>query len=100
MVVGITRRPRRTARDRAAAQRQVPARHCVVVDDKLCILAAMKGVMQGHLTTVFPRQGHDALDTSAVAAYPPADIAIERIGDLLHMDLRDLRDIHAPQDTQ
>ena len=82
-----------------AVQRHFPARHYVMVDDKLRILAAMKGVMQGRLTTVFPRQGHYALDAAAVADYPPSDIAIERIGDLLAIDLRDLRDNRAPQET-
>ena len=82
-----------------AMQRHFPARHYVMVDDKLRILAAMKGVMQGRLTTVFPRQGHYALDAAAVAAYPPADIAIERIGDLLDIDIRDLRDNRAPQEA-
>jgi len=76
-----------------AVQQQYPARHYVMVDDKLRILAAMKGVMQGRLTTVFPRQGHYALDPAAVAAYPHADIAIERIGDLLDID------ICAPKET-
>ena len=80
-----------------AVQRNFPARHYVMVDDKVRILAAMKGVMQGRLTTVFPRQGHYALDyaldAAAVAAYPRPDIAIERIGELLDIDLRDLRDL-------
>lgn len=44
------------------------ARHYVMVDDKLLILAAMKQVMQGRLNTVFPRQGHYALDPTAMAA--------------------------------
>ena len=74
-----------------AVQQQYPARHYVMVDDKLRILAAMKDLMQGRLTTVFPRQGHYALDPAVVAAYPPADIAIERIGDLLQLDIRDVR---------
>jgi hypothetical protein len=39
------------------------------------------------LTTVFPRQGHYALDPANVAAYPPADITVERIGDLTGLDL-------------
>ena len=85
-----------------AVQRHFPARHYVMVDDKLRILAAMKGVMQGRLTTVFPRQGHYALDAAVVAAYPPADIAIERIGELLDIDIRDLGDLRnnrAPQET-
>jgi FMN phosphatase YigB (HAD superfamily) len=73
-----------------AVQRHYPARHYVMVDDKLRILAAMKQVMQDRLTTVFPRQGHYALDPAAMAAYPAADLSIERIGDLLDADIRDL----------
>jgi FMN phosphatase YigB (HAD superfamily) len=64
-----------------------PARHYVMVDDKLRILAAMKAVMQRRLTTVFARQGHYALDPQILAAYPPADLTVERIGDLLERDL-------------
>ena len=87
-----------------AVQRNFPARHYVMVDDKVRILSAMKGVMQGRLTTVFPRQGHYALDyaldAAAVAAYPRPDIAIERIGELLDIDLRDLCDLRAKRATQ
>jgi FMN phosphatase YigB (HAD superfamily) len=72
-----------------------PARHYVMVDDKLRILAAMKGAMQTRLTTVFPRQGHYAMDPDVVAAYPAADLSIERIGDLLDADIRSL---FAPQE--
>jgi hypothetical protein len=61
-----------------------------MVDDKLRILTAMKGVKQSRLTTVFPRQGHYALDLDAVATYPAADLSIERIGDLLDEDVRGL----------
>ena len=73
-----------------AMQRHHPARHYVMVDDKLRILAAMKQAMQHRLTTVFPRQGHYALDSAALAAYPAADLSIERIGDLLDADVRSL----------
>ena len=73
-----------------AMQRHNPARHYVMVDDKLRILTAMKGVMQSRLTTVFPRQGHYALDLDVVATYPAADLSIERIGDLLDEDVRGL----------
>ena len=66
-------------------ERRYPARY-VMVDDKLSILAAMKEVLGGRLTTVFVRQGHYALDPHGVAAYPPADLTIERIGDLLDHD--------------
>ena len=78
-----------------AVQRDYPARHYVMVDDKLRILAAMKPVMQDRLTTVFPRQGHYALDPAVIAAYPAADLSIERIGDLLKADIRSL---FAPQE--
>ncbi len=71
-------------------QRHHPARRYVMVDDKLRILTAMKQVMQDHLTTVFPRQGHYALDPALMAAYPAADLTIERIGDLLEADIRSL----------
>src|SRR6185312_3781298 len=42
--------------------RRYPARHYVMVDDKLRILSAMKKAWGGKLTTIFPRQGHYALD--------------------------------------
>ena len=64
-----------------------PAGHYVMVDDKLRILAAMKKVWRGQLTTIFPRQGHYALDPKIVAANPPANITIERIGDVVNFDL-------------
>src|SRR5262249_57225166 len=59
-----------------------PARHYVVVDDKLRILAAIKKQWKNRVTTVFVRQGHYAYDPGATAGYPPADIAIDRIADL------------------
>ena len=64
-----------------------PAEHYVMMDDKLRILTAMKKIWGDRLTTVFPRQGHYALDPKAIATYPPADITIERIGDLVNYDL-------------
>jgi FMN phosphatase YigB (HAD superfamily) len=67
--------------------RRYPAGHYVMVDDKLRILAAMKGVWGDRLTTVFPRQGHYALDPANIAAYPAADMTIEDIGDLVNYDL-------------
>ena len=70
-----------------AVQRQHPARHYVMVDDKLRVLTAMKHVMQDRLTTVFPRQGHYAFDPVAMAGCPAADFSFERIGDLLDADI-------------
>jgi FMN phosphatase YigB (HAD superfamily) len=59
-----------------------PAAHYVMVDDKVRILAAIKKYWGARVTTVFPRQGHYALDVAEVAKYPKPDIRLERIGDL------------------
>lgn len=66
-----------------SVRRRYPASRYVMVDDKLRILTAMKGAWGGSLTTVFPRQGHYALDRKQTAAYPAADVTVESIGDLL-----------------
>jgi FMN phosphatase YigB (HAD superfamily) len=71
-------------------ERLYPARHYIMVDDKLRILAAMKKVWGTRLTTVWPRQGHYALDLQIVSKYPPADLTIERIGDLVNCDFSDV----------
>lgn len=68
-------------------QQRYPARHYVMVDDKLRILAAMKATLKDRLTTVFPRQGHYALDPRNIATYPAADLTVERIGDMAHCAL-------------
>lgn len=67
-----------------------PARRYVLVDDKPRILSAVKSAWGSRSTTVFVRQGHYAQDRAAVAAYPPADVTVERIGDLLQLDPRAL----------
>ena len=41
-------------------QRRFPAKHYVLVDDKLRILTAVKNAWGNRVTTVFPRQGHYA----------------------------------------
>jgi FMN phosphatase YigB (HAD superfamily) len=64
-------------------ERLYPARHYVMVDDKLWILAAMKRAWGDRVTTVFPRQGHYALEPGIEAKHPPPDIRLEAIGDLL-----------------
>ena len=66
--------------------RRFPAEHYVLVDDKLRILAAVKQAWGASVTAVFVRQGHYANDAEIVARYPPADITVERIGDLLDYD--------------
>jgi FMN phosphatase YigB (HAD superfamily) len=70
-----------------AVAARYPARHYVVVDDKLRILAAIKDIWDDRVTTIFPRQGHYALDPKNASAYPAADLTVERIGDLLDCDL-------------
>ena len=63
--------------------RRYPSKLYVMVDDKVHILAAMKAQWRERLTTVFVRQGHYAHDAALVAATPPADVVIERIGDVI-----------------
>ena len=77
-------------------ERRYPARRYVLVDDKPRILAAVKTAWGDRVTTVLPRQGQYAHDAQALAAYPPPDLTVERIGDLLSHDLPafDPRAIH------
>src|SRR5262249_29210994 len=67
-------------------ERRYPAERYVLIDDKIRTLTASKRAWGERLTTVFPRQGHYA-HAADVATYPPADVTIERIGDLLRYDL-------------
>ena len=73
-----------------AVERRHPAKHYVMVDDKLRILDAMKKVWGSRLTTIFVRQGHYALDLASLSAYPPADLTVERIGDLATLNVSHL----------
>jgi len=73
-------------------EQRYPAQHYVMVDDKLRILAEMKKVWGNRLTTIFPRQGHYALNPDNVATYPAADLTVEHIGDLVDYDLSILLD--------
>ncbi|MGA2892375.1 MAG: HAD family hydrolase [Xanthobacteraceae bacterium] len=75
----------------ADVERLHPARHYVLIDDKLRILAAVKAIWRERVTTVFVRQGHYAHDPQTLAQYPAADITLARIGDLLSCDLATLR---------
>jgi FMN phosphatase YigB (HAD superfamily) len=70
-----------------AVARRYPARHYVVVDDKVRILAVMKQSWGAKLTTIFPRQGHYALDAAEVGKYPPPDVTLETIGALAEREL-------------
>jgi hypothetical protein len=76
----------------ADVESRYPANHYILVDDKIRILTAVKQVWGERLTTVFPVQGHYALDTKSVRSYPAPDVTIERIGCLLDYDLAQLRE--------
>ena len=67
-------------------EKAYPARHYVMVDDKVRILAAMKTGWGDRLTTVFPRQGHYATAPD-VASFTTPDLTVERIGELLQHQL-------------
>ena len=69
-----------------AVAARYPARRYVMVDDKVRILATIKQIWGDRVTTVFPRQGRYARDPGILAAYPPADVTVERIGELLALD--------------
>jgi len=71
--------------------RRYRAKHYVLIDDKLRILHDIKQVWGRRVTTVFPRQGHYAHDPAIVAQYPPADVTVERIGEVLHYSAAQLR---------
>ena len=67
--------------------RRYPAQHYVLVDDKPRILAAVKEAWGERVTTIFPRQGQYARDAKS---YRPADLTVDRIGDLVTHDLSEL----------
>jgi FMN phosphatase YigB (HAD superfamily) len=68
-------------------RRRYPARHYVMVDDKLRILTSMKQQWGTRLTTVFPRQGHYAENPADTDPYPPADLTVAHVGELRGYDL-------------
>jgi hypothetical protein len=76
-----------------------PADHYVLIDDKIRILTAVKQAWGARVTTVFPRQGHYA-SAADVTSYPPADLTIERIGDLLNYGLPALLEAARTQETR
>lgn len=73
-----------------AVAREYPAKRYVMIDDKERILDAMKKIWGEKLVTVFPRQGHYAHDPANVGKYGKPDVTVERIGDLLDMDIKKL----------
>lgn len=71
-------------------EREYPARRYVLIDDKERILDAVKKVWGERLVTVFPRQGHYALDPANAGKYRTPDVTVEGIGDLLGLDIEAL----------
>jgi FMN phosphatase YigB (HAD superfamily) len=71
-------------------ERRYPAAHYVLVDDKLRILTAARKFWGSRITTIFVRQGHYATDPKILASYPPADVSVGRIGDLLQYSVPEL----------
>ena len=71
-------------------ERRHPARHYVLVDDKLRILTAAKEHWGERVTTVLPLQGQFANDPEVAARYPPADVTVSGIADLSGIELEAL----------
>lgn len=71
----------------ADVERRYPAQRYVLVDDKHRILAAAKRHWGDRVTTVLPRQGQFANDPENDTAHPPPDVTVERIADLLRLEL-------------
>jgi len=71
-------------------EKRCPAEHYIMLDDKLHILTAIKNIWGSRVTTVFVRQGHYAHDSKILSANPPADLTLERIGELPNHKLKSL----------
>jgi hypothetical protein len=70
----------------ADVDRWHPAKHYVLTDDRARILAAVKAIWGDRVTTIFPKQGHYAIQEPLQDA-ASVDMAIDKIGDLLSADL-------------
>jgi hypothetical protein len=69
--------------DLGDVERRFPAERYVLIDDKPRIVSSVKAVWGDRVTTILPRQGHYANDPASMKNYPPADVTVDRIGDLL-----------------
>lgn len=68
-----------------------PARHYILVDDKLKLLNAVKGIWGNRVTTIFVKQGHYANDPKVLASEPAADVSIDRVAELMMHDFSAIR---------
>jgi haloacid dehalogenase-like hydrolase len=71
-------------------EEKYPAKHYIMIDDKVRLLAAIKKHWGARVTTVFPRQGHYALDPALVSQYSKPDITLERIGEFQKYSLEQI----------
>jgi len=71
-------------------EQRYPARHYVMVDDKLRLLTTVKAHWRDRVTTVFARQGRYAADPQILATYPSADISVGHVRELLGYPLEAL----------
>lgn len=76
-------------------ERFYPAKHYVLIDDKLRILSSVKQTWGNRVTTVFPRQGHYATDPAILSQYPHGDRQVDHIGEFLRLDLSEIIGKHA-----
>ena len=74
-----------------AIERAYPAKHYVLVDDKLKVLNTIKGIWGNRVTTVFVKQGHYANDPNVLASEPAADVSVDRVGELMMHDFSTIR---------
>jgi FMN phosphatase YigB (HAD superfamily) len=81
----------------ADVEKRFPADHYIFVDDKVRLLTAIKKVWGARVTTIFPRQGHYALDPG-IAAYPTPDLTVGRFADLIDYALP--ADVVRPNKTE
>ena len=68
-----------------------PARHYILVDDKLKLLNAVKGIWGNRVTTIFVKQGHYANDPNVLASEPVADVSVDRVAELMMHDFSTIR---------
>ena len=67
-------------------ERLYPADRYIAFDDKVRILTALKRFWGDRVTTVFPRQGHYAIDAERQEGYLAPDVILDHIGDALDLD--------------
>lgn len=68
-----------------------PARHYILVDDKLKLLNVVKGIWGNRVTTIFVKQGHYANDPNVLASEPAADVSVDRVAELMMHDFSTIR---------